>query len=393
MVLPIILSLLGSGAAGAGLFGSMSPLIAGAIGSGLGTAIQTGDLEQGVKSGLLSGLTGGIMGKFMGGAPDAAGLLGSDAVQGTAAGMTNAPAVNPLAGMTGAQMLPQAASAAPSGIAGMLQNVPSGLTSVAPAATDMTMGEMARQGLNRGILSAGGAGAALYPAMFASRGRQDWDTGEAEAGPSERAAPMQRNRYAPPAGYRPGIDPEFTYFSPRKMAGGGAVQFNPAGLNPIALQAGGLADIASARAPESAAPMNEKAIVQTTIAAVQGRIPEEQAAPILAKFVEMYGEDALRKLVDDVQSGRAGSQEGGAVRGPGDGMDDLVPARMDDGSSDVLLSDGEFVIPADVVSGLGNGSTEAGASELDRMMSRVRQSRTGKTSQPKAISAGGVMPA
>ena len=44
MALPFILSLLGSGAAGAGLLGTMSPLIAGAIGSGLGTAIETGDL-------------------------------------------------------------------------------------------------------------------------------------------------------------------------------------------------------------------------------------------------------------------------------------------------------------------------------------------------------------
>jgi hypothetical protein len=74
-------------------------------------------------------------------------------------------------------------------------------------------------------------------------------------------------------------------------------------------------------------------------------------------------------------------------------MDDLVPATMDDGSQDVLLSDGEFIVPADVVSGLGNGSTDAGAAELDRMMDRVRQERTGRTEQAKQVRAGGLMPA
>jgi len=171
------------------------------------------------------------------------------------------------------------------------------------------------------------------------------------------------------------------------------VSFTPTGQAPIAMQGGGLADIAAASAPQAAPPMNEKAIVEGTIAAVQGKIPEEQAAPILAAFVQAYGEEALRKLVDDVQSGRAPQGGEGPVRGPGDGMSDMIPARMDDGSSDVLLSDGEFVIPADVVSGLGNGSTDAGAAELDRMMGRVREARTGKTEQPAAVAAGGMVPA
>jgi hypothetical protein len=58
MALPFILSLLGSGLAGAGTL-AMSPLIAGAIGSGLGTAIQEKDLGAGIRSGLTAGLLGG----------------------------------------------------------------------------------------------------------------------------------------------------------------------------------------------------------------------------------------------------------------------------------------------------------------------------------------------
>jgi len=193
-----------------------------------------------------------------------------------------------------------------------------------------------------------------------------------------------------PEGYQAGVSPEFKFFGPARSADGSTVM-TPSGLEPIAMQGGGIVDIAGAMAPGG--QMNEKDIVEGTIAAVEGRIPEEQAAPILAAFVQAYGEEALRSLVDDVRMGRNPQGGEGPVRGPGDGMADMVPAEMRDGSSDVLLSDGEFVIPADVVSGLGNGSTDAGAAELDRMMGRVRQERTGSTAQPAAVAAGGMVPA
>jgi len=114
--------------------------------------------------------------------------------------------------------------------------------------------------------------------------------------------------------------------------------------------------------------------------------------PVLRRF----GEAALRRLVDDVRTGKARGARGdveGQVTGPGDGMDDMVPGTMDSGSNAVLLSDGEFVIPADVVSGLGNGSTDAGAQELEGMMSRVRTARTGRPEQPARVSTGGLLPA
>ena len=74
----------------------------------------------------------------------------------------------------------------------------------------------------------------------------------------------------------------------------------------------------------------------------------------------------------------------GQISGPGGPKDDLVPA---------MLSDGEFVIPADVVSHLGNGNSDAGAKVLDGMMTNVRKSRTGNPKQGKQINPNKFLPA
>ena len=79
-----------------------------------------------------------------------------------------------------------------------------------------------------------------------------------------------------------------------------------------------------------------------------------------------------------------GFAQGGYLKGATDGMADEVPATID-GRQEARLSDGEFVIPADVVSHLGNGNSEAGAKVLEQMMSRVRKERTGNAKQGKQI--------
>jgi len=66
---------------------------------------------------------------------------------------------------------------------------------------------------------------------------------------------------------------------------------------------------------------------------------------------------------------------------------------MDDPNQQVALSDGEFVIPADVVSGIGNGSTDAGARQLYAMMDEVRNARTGQREQAPEINAEEFLPA
>jgi hypothetical protein len=75
-----------------------------------------------------------------------------------------------------------------------------------------------------------------------------------------------------------------------------------------------------------------------------------------------------------------------------DGMADRVPSSID-GIQPAALSDGEFVIPADVVSHLGNGSSNAGAKVLDNMMTNVRKARTGNPNQGKEINPQKVMAA
>jgi len=79
------------------------------------------------------------------------------------------------------------------------------------------------------------------------------------------------------------------------------------------------------------------------------------------------------------------------LRGPGDGMSDNIPATISD-RQPARLADGEFVIPADVVSHLGNGSTEAGAKKLHEMMNSVRRARTGNPKQGKKINPNKFMP-
>jgi hypothetical protein len=73
-------------------------------------------------------------------------------------------------------------------------------------------------------------------------------------------------------------------------------------------------------------------------------------------------------------------------------MADEKPAMID-GKQPAALSDGEFVIPADVVSHLGNGNSDAGAKVLEDMMARVRKARTGSTKQGKEINPEKFLPA
>ena len=79
------------------------------------------------------------------------------------------------------------------------------------------------------------------------------------------------------------------------------------------------------------------------------------------------------------------------LKGPGDGMSDNIPAVIGK-KQPARLADGEFVIPADVVSHLGNGSTDAGAKRLHEMMNKVRRDRTGNSKQGKQIVASKYMP-
>jgi hypothetical protein len=85
---------------------------------------------------------------------------------------------------------------------------------------------------------------------------------------------------------------------------------------------------------------------------------------------------------------------GKLLQGPGDGMSDSIPAVIKGAKPQrAALAQGEFVVPADVVSHLGNGSTDAGAKRLYAMMDKIRHARTGTKKQGKQINPANFMPA
>jgi hypothetical protein len=86
------------------------------------------------------------------------------------------------------------------------------------------------------------------------------------------------------------------------------------------------------------------------------------------------------------------SDGGRMLKGPGDGMSDSIPGVIGN-KQPARLADGEFVVPADVVSHLGNGSTDAGAKKLYSMMDKIRKARTGTKKQGKKINPNKYLPA
>jgi hypothetical protein len=97
-----------------------------------------------------------------------------------------------------------------------------------------------------------------------------------------------------------------------------------------------------------------------------------------------YG--GLAALAQGGMSNLGGYSDGGRLlRGPGDGVSDSIPAVIGK-KQPARLADGEFVVPARIVSELGNGSTEAGARKLYAMMERVQRAR-GKTTGKNKVAA------
>jgi hypothetical protein len=92
-----------------------------------------------------------------------------------------------------------------------------------------------------------------------------------------------------------------------------------------------------------------------------------------------------------IMKSRTKMAKGGYLDGAGDGMSDSIPATIE-GKQPARLADGEFVVPADVVSHLGNGSSKAGSKRLYAMLDKVRHARTGNKKQGKQINPAKYMP-
>ena len=136
-------------------------------------------------------------------------------------------------------------------------------------------------------------------------------------------------------------------------------------------------------------------LIQQTAMALLGRMSEEESSVVIKRFVDEFGSEAFQQLRSQVlESVVPNSQKEGLIQGAGGGMDDQVGGMIGD-QQPVAVSPGEFIVPGDVVSGLGDGDTSAGAKELAAMMDRVRTERTGTTEQPAPLNvrSGGLLPA
>lgn len=131
-------------------------------------------------------------------------------------------------------------------------------------------------------------------------------------------------------------------------------------------------------------------MVAMTVEAIRGNVKD--ADKIIEMFIDEYGVDQFRSLREAVlQSIVPGAQTEGKIVGSGGGMDDEVMGMIGE-NQPVAVAPDEYIVAADVVSGLGDGSSEAGADILDQMMADVRTARTGGR-QPAPIDKSAVLPA
>lgn len=358
--------------------------LGGAAASGLTraavTAAEGGSAEKALTQGLISGVTSYAGGQLLSGVGEAATQAGFDAAAQTAA-QSGAQAGTETASQTAAQTATQTAA---SGAAPLGQSIPAG-DIIGPVGPSQAYGSIADVGppaptfgesLSNKFIAAGNTasdiasqpGAAFSKlgenvvaspfktaAFLGGSAMQAQDMlyqppkipGETPYDPGrypERFPANPRQWNAPSADYRPGYSPEYRYF-----AKGGLASLRPEGSTTENL-------------------MNEAK------AALLGEHPKPREA--IERFRDVFGDGALQSLRDRLVGGR--------VKGAGGGLDDLVPGDIE-GRQRVRLADGEFVVPADVVSGLGDGSTDQGVRKLHEMMNQVRMKRTGKKAQPKSV--------
>lgn len=349
MVLPLLLSLGLPALAASGsvpflatLGGSIGTVGLSALGAGLGSFIQTGDIGDGIKTGLGAFLGGKVLG----------GLTGSQAA-------ANAPmtetAIGQLPTPKFLQAAPAGAAAGTSGGGGIFGNL---LSPESGLFANPAMQQAAAGALAPGVMQAGFIGQSISDMSAAEREMRDAQRRkdeEAEAGKPPMPRPMRVSYNPDPFAsgggeglyfqyQRPPAPPGYTPQYPYYYADGGIL-----GLR--RMQEGGDVEVEVEVEDEMEDNgMNEKDVIVEAIRAIKGQA--EQPEIVLGMFVQKYGEEALRDLVTRVQSGelddtveRFAAGEKGMVRGPGDGsgVDDMVPATLE-GEQDVLLSDGEFVL-------------------------------------------------
>ena len=408
MVLPLIGSILAptllggtAFAGGLGLLGTGAGLAG--LGAGLGSLAQGDDLETALGTGITSGLTAGVAGKLLGGGgsalPEGVTQSTLDAATKTAAETAGIGAGEGLSTAL-SQKAPLAQKAMQSDLLanisdkGVLPETFSegfGRTSIMKAALpDALVGGLTAQSMQP-----------LDPISIDDDSDITYKPGQP---PKDRGTPVGGD-------IGTGRERDYGFELPKaqegmlKLAEGGGLKALPSaeenpGIRKLPedvrnkmgyMQEGGITNMIEGGAPDTG--KNDKEIITGAVRAIAGisENPQED----LALFVSKFGEGALEDLVERVRSGQFGANlmagGEGLQRGAGDGMDDMIPANIE-GEQDVLLSNDEFVVPADVVSGIGNGSSDAGAKALYDMMDRVRTARTGMTEQPPDVPQEEMLP-
>jgi hypothetical protein len=200
------------------------------------------------------------------------------------------------------------------------------------------------------------------------------------------------------------LDAQRDFLKQQQAAGNIAQAEYDAALAEINRQAG-IASDAVNRSPFSTSPDRDVSIGETfygrggTEDTLYGRSSPNATLYAMGGSVDdESGMDEARGIMQgNLQKGLFGQgyAAGGQPRflsGGGDGMSDDIPATINN-NQPARLADGEFVIPADVVSHIGNGSSKAGAKQLYSMMNKVRKARTGNPKQGKQINPRKYMPA
>ena len=369
-------------------FASLLPIVAGVggtiVGGPLGGAAaagltsaavskaQGGSTEEALTKGLISGVTTYAGGQLLSGVGEAAGQTATTAAQGATQGAAQggteaaaqaASALNPMAsnaGYAGAESVGQAAgyqgalgpatgmegklaAAGESGLqfGGRLSNVASDPSVALDKLGSNIVANPIKSGIFAGGTYATATGALDTPKM----------PGEPEYDPSkypERFPSKPRQWNAPPSSYQPGYSPEYRYFAK-----------------------GGLADLREGNQETTANLMNEAK------AALLGEHPKPQEA--IERFRNAMGDDAFMALKDRITGGR--------IKGAGGGLDDLVPGSIE-GRQKVRLADGEFVLPAPIVSAIGDGSTDQGARRLHEMMDSIYKQKYKSKGLPQRLKEG-----
>lgn len=347
------------------LLGAAMGAAGGGIGSAAGGALS--GAATGASTGAATGTAGGVAGGVEGGVAGGTAGAGAGAAGGSLPmGMTSTlgSAYGSSAGL-GSSVVPSAYGTAGSGLAAGTSagapTVAAGSAGATGGATGSAAPAWGAQGLGQGFAPSltnaqaygAGAGGGIMGLVGASNQQEQWAPEQ-----DPYTGSLSYFKYNPQT-FKPSVAPGY--------ADGGVTSLQPTAMYP-----------------------------QSQLDTTQFAVPSQR--PASREVVNADYDARINPYTGDMMMASGGisslgsySDGGRMLRGPGDGMSDDIPGVIA-GKQPARLADGEFVVPADVVSHLGNGSTDAGAKKLYSMMDNVRKARTGSKKQGKQIKAEKHMP-